>query len=255
MFITNLYSRIKQKHIYAFVYHLIVYLAHISHSDRWEYREQRHLVIIRYKQTTKPVIVSVSKRTILLSTNNKFLKFSKCISFLSECILLVWISKHIKQLFSFILIQSKRSQKLFAHSIRNKCRSICYIYTFFCISFILCLILFSYSCFIVFIKIFISKLFEILLCFMLCIRYLCCFFLTLTASYKLIIYSLFCISLYKHLFNAILVSIINITIVHLIGLRRYHKVINLCTCVLRLSIILEICSRVSSSRNKSTKTL
>nr|DAU52444.1 MAG TPA: hypothetical protein [Crassvirales sp.] len=104
MFITNLYSRIKQKHIYAFIYHLVVYLTHISHSYRWEYREQRHLVIIRNKQTSKLFVISVSKRTILLSTNNKFLKFSKCISFLSECILLVWISKHSKQLFSFILI-------------------------------------------------------------------------------------------------------------------------------------------------------
>ena len=232
MFITNLYGRIKQKHIYALVYHLIVHLTHISHSNRWKYREQRHLVIIRNKQTSKLVIISVSKCTVLLSTNNKFLKFCKGISFLSECILLIWISKHSKQLFSFIIIQSKRSQKLFTHSICNKSRSICYVYTFFCISFIFCLILLCYSCFIVFIKIFISKLFEILLRIMLCICYLSRFFLTFSASYKFVVYSLFCISLYKHLFNTILVNIINVAIMHLVSLRRYHEIINLRTCIL-----------------------
>ena len=240
MLVTNLYGRIKQKHIYAFVYHLIVYLTHISHCDRWEYREQRHLIIIRYKQTTKLFVVSVSKCTILLSSNNKFLKLCKRICFLSERILLIWIPKHSKQLFSFIFIQSKRSQKLFTHLVCNKCRSVSYIYRVFSfriiylssISFVLCLILLGYSCLIVFIKILISKLFEILLCFMLCICYLSRFFLTLTASYKLIVHSLFCIGLYKHLFNAILVSIINVTIMHLISFRRYHEIINLCTCIL-----------------------
>ena len=232
MFITNLYGRIKQKHIYAFVYHLIVYLAHISHSYRREYREQRHLIIIRNKQTSKLVIISMSECTILLSTNNKFLKFCKCISFLSECILLIWIPKHSKQLFSFIVIQSKRSQKLFAHSVCNKRRTICYVYTFFCISFILCLIFLCYSFLIAFIKVLISKLFEILLRLMFCICYFCCLFLTLTTTYEFIIYGFFCISLYKHLFNAILVSIVNVTIVHLISFRRYHEIINLCACIL-----------------------
>jgi hypothetical protein len=174
----------------------------------------------------------MSECTVLLSANNKLLKFSKGISFLSECILLIWIPKHSKQLFSFIVIQSKRSQKLFAHSICNKRRTICYVYTFFCISFIFCLILLSYSCLIAFIKILISKFFEIFLCLMLCICYFCRLFFTLTTTYEFIIYGFFCISLYKHLFNAILVSIVNVAIVHLISFRRYHEIINLCTCVL-----------------------
>nr|DAI50410.1 MAG TPA: hypothetical protein [Caudoviricetes sp.] len=46
----------------------------------------------------------MSECTVLLSANNKFLKFRKGISFLSECILLIWIPKHSKQLFSFIVI-------------------------------------------------------------------------------------------------------------------------------------------------------
>ena len=262
MLVTNLYSRIKQKHIYAFVYHLIVYLAHISHCDRWEYREQCHLIIIRYKQTTKSFIISVSKCTILLSSNNKFLKLCKRICLLSECILLIWVYKHSKQLFSFITIQSKRSQKLFTHLICNECRSICYIYRVFSfriiylssISFILCLIFLSNSSLVVFVKIFVSKLFEIFLCFMFCVSYICCLFLTFTTTHKFVVYSFFCISLHKHLFDTILVSVINVTIVHLVSFRRDHKIINLRTCVLRFRVILEVGSRVSSGRNKSSKT-
>jgi hypothetical protein len=60
--------------------------------------------------------------------------------------------------------------------------------------------------------------------------------------------------LHKHLFDTILVSVINVTIVHLVSFRRDHKIINLRTCVLRFRVILEVGSRVSSGRNKSSKT-
>jgi hypothetical protein len=38
--------------------------------------------------------------------------------------------------------------------------------------------------------------------------------------------------LHKHLFNAILINIVNIAIMHLVSFRRYHEIINLRTCIL-----------------------